>query len=53
VVRRISQSLRATAGDEANTKIPSSNVGRADLALAQALEAAGEQDEADISQRLR
>ena len=32
--------------DEANTGIPSSNVGRANLALAQALEAGGEQDEA-------
>lgn len=32
--------------DEANSGIPSSNVGRADLALAQALQASGEQDKA-------
>ncbi|HEX3372625.1 MAG TPA: serine/threonine-protein kinase, partial [Edaphobacter sp.] len=38
--------------DEANTGIPSSNIGRADLALAQALEAAGKQDEAQSTARL-
>jgi hypothetical protein len=37
--------------DEANSGIPSSNVGHANLALAQALDAAGEQEQAQPASR--